>query len=347
MQDLRLPNDYECEGQMNIYDYLEESRNDDPVPVMKNDGLVAVSKVFASALKQMNLAEWKTFILCLTNIKWKDKNKEEVYIDKKYLAECIGINSDYDHLSANLKRLIGELPAHSMLKFESADGKKWKNGCFIVEIESTLVNLIKVTFRKEYMSLFQELGTDNAYITMWADDLFNMSSERAILLYENLRLNSDTRKENSKIYGIKEMKKLFDIPKDGKGAYMRKDGHFDRPAFEKRVIDKVCKDMEQCQMLTLTVNEDGKLYRKVKNKHGNVVGYEFQWVVSDHPRTVTAKKVKQLNQNPQVLKVASDIVTGKENPKKKKQQNTNNFMNFESVYENEDFSALEQQLLDN
>ena len=82
----------------------------------------------------MNKAEWKAFILALTNIKWTEANKEEVYIDKKYLADCIGIHSDADHLSQDLNEQIGELPAHSLLKFKGEDGKKWKNGCFIIEI---------------------------------------------------------------------------------------------------------------------------------------------------------------------------------------------------------------------
>ena len=45
MQDLRLPSEYE--GQLSLFDYLDE-------PVA-NSPLIAVSKVFASAKKQMNL----------------------------------------------------------------------------------------------------------------------------------------------------------------------------------------------------------------------------------------------------------------------------------------------------
>ncbi len=323
MQNLNLPDDYECEGQMNIYDYLSE-----PEP----DCLIAVSKVFASAIKQMNLAEWKTFLLALTQIKWTEENKECVYLDKKFLAKSAGINSDIDHRSENLNRTIGELPAHSLLKFSSADGKKWKNGCFIVEIDGTMENIVKLTFRREYMPLFQNLGAETPYITMWADDLFKMSSERAIIFYEDLRLHSDTRKENSRIYGIKELKKMFSMPKDGKGSYVRKSGSFDRPAFEKKVIVPLCEELQKCQMIHFTVNDDGKLYRKIKQGK-RVLGYEFQWIISEHPKVATAEEVKLLNQNPQDLKIAKDLAKGRKKATKADfEQNTYDYDQLEKDF---------------
>ena len=329
MQNMNLPNDYECDNQMSIYDYLEN-------PEMDNS-LIAVSKVFASAIKQMNLAEWKTFVMALTHIKWTEQNKRFVRLDKKDLAEIVGVNSDTDHLSQNLKRAIGDLPSHSMLKFEN--GEDWINGCFITQI-ACFKNIVRVKFEEDYMPLFEELNKEKNYITMWADDLFKMSSERSILFYEELRLHSDTRKENSRIYGIKDFKQLFNIPKDGEGSYMNKDGHFARAHFEKRIIDPICKDLANCQMINLSINADGKLYRKIKNKHGNVLGYEFQWVVSEHPKVASADEVKMLNQNPQDLKIARDIQTGKA-----KQKSKNQFNNFkQNTY---DFDELEKQLLDN
>ncbi len=329
MQNMNLPNDYECDNQMSIYDYLEGHKMD--------NSLIAVSKVFATAIKQMNLAEWKTFVMALTHIKWTEQNKRYVRLDKQELAKIVGINSDTDHLSQDLKRAIGDLPSHSMLKFEN--GTDWINGCFITQV-ACFKNMVRVKFDDDYMPLFEELNKDKNYITMWADDLFKMSSERSILFYEELRMHSDTRKENSRIYGVKDFKTLFNIPKDGEGSYMNKDGHFARAHFEKRIIDPICKDLENCQMINLSINEDGKPYRKVKNKHGNVLGYEFQWVVSEHPRVASADEVKMLNQNPQDLKIAKDIQTGKLKSKKK-----NTFNNFEQ--NNYNFKELEEQLLDN
>ncbi len=322
MQDNRLPNDYECDNQMSIYDYLEEPEID--------NSLVAVSKVFATAIKQMNLAEWKTFVMALTQIKWTEKNKQYVRLDKIELAKNLGMTSDMDHLSVNLKRAIENLPLHSFLKFENNEG--WINGCFITQI-ACFKNIVRIKFDEDYMSLFEELNKENNYITMWSEDLFKMSSERSILFYEDLRLHSDTRKENSRIYGVKDFKQMFNIPKTGEGSYMRKDGHFARAHFEKRIIEPICKDLAECSMINLILNPDGKSYRKVKNKHGNVLGYEFQWTISTHPKVATAEEVKLLNQNPQDLKIAKDIANGRKKATKADfQQNTYDYDQLEKDF---------------
>lgn len=331
MQDNRLPNDYECDNQMSIYDYLEE-------PEMDNS-LVAVSKVFASAIKQMNLQEWKTFVMALTHIKWNEKNMNYVRLDKKDLAEKVGVNSDTDHLSQNLKRAIGKLPQHSFLEFTNGDD--WINGCFCTQI-ACYKNVVRLKFDEDYMPLFEELNKEKNYITMWADDLFKMSSERSILFYEELRLHSDTRKENSRIYGIKDFKTLFNIPKDGEGSYMNKDGHFARAHFEKRIIDPLCQDLEKCDMINLSINEDGKPYKKIKNRHGNVLGYEFVWTISTHPRVANATEVKEINQNPQELKVAKDLIKGK----KTKKTSNNSFNDFKQN-EIENWEEFEKIIRDN
>lgn len=348
MQNLRIPSDFE--GQLSIFDYFEQPE--------ENNSLIAVSKIFAAAKKQMSLAEWKTFILALTKIKWngdsqnnsvvESEEKREnlinkaIVLNKKEVAEKIGIKSDDDHLSVVLKRAIGELHKHSELNFES--NKEWANGFFITNVICNKKNQVIIVFNGMYLPLFQELDKEKNYITMWADDLFSMNTERSIIFYEDLRLNSDTRKENSKIYGIKELKEMFNIPKD---AYMRKDNHFDRTAFEKRIINPLCEDLKKCSMINLTMNEDGKLYKKVKSK-GKVLGYEFQWVISTHPRVATAEEVKALNQNPEELKIAKDIVKGR---KAKKAPKKNTFTTMEESPSNpktkDEWDNLENILLDN
>lgn len=346
MQDLRIPSDYE--GQMSIFDYFEQPE--------ENNSLIAVSKIFAAAKKQMNLAEWKTFVFALTKIKWNGDNQNNnaiesidnrdnlvnraVVLDRKEVAEKIGIKSDDNHISGDLKRAIGEIHKHSELRF--ANTKEFANGFFITNIICNKKNQVILVFNGMYLPLFQELDKDKKYITMWAEDLFSMNSERSIIFYEELRLHSDTRKENSKIYGIKELKNLFSMKESD---YMRKDNHFDRTAFEKRIIEPLCEDMKKCSMINLSANEDGKLYKKVKSK-GKVLGYEFQWTISTHPRVATADEVNQINQDPRTLKVAKDILKGNKKPTKKKAKN--NFNNFEQEqYTKQDFKELEDLLLDN
>lgn len=329
-----LPDDYEVEGQMSIYDMFEQ-------PVTP---LIAVSKVFARTIKQMSLPEWKTFVMALTRIKWTEKNKNIVYLDKKELAKVLGIQTDSEHLNQHLRQQIGKLAKHSFIEFTEKDGADgWDSGMFITKAtcNKNVRGYVRIKFEEEYLPLFQELDKERNYITLWADDLFGMKSERSILFYEELRLHSDTRQECTRIFRTKELKELFNIPKDGKGSYMRKDGHFDRRAFENRVIDPLCEDLKKCRMINLTVNEDGKYYRKIKN-HGYVVGYEFAWNVSTHPAVATAAEVKnvkdEIDKNPEVLKIAKNIL---ENKKKTKKNNFNSFNQREY-----DYDELERRMLE-
>lgn len=333
----RHEEDYQVDGQMNIYDYFEE-------PV--NSPLIAVSKIFAAAIKQMNLAEWKTVVFALTHIKWNEANKNYVRLDKKELAKLIGIKSDINHLSQDIKRSIGQLPTHSFIEFQDED--KWVNGCFITQI-ACYKNIVRVKFDDSYMPLFQELNREKNYITMWAEDLFKLKSERSILFYEDLRLHCDTRKENTRTYSVKDFKKLFSIPKDGKGSYMRKDGHFDRQSFERYVIRPLCDELKSCRMIQLCVEPDGKFYNKVKNNHGNVLGYKFTWNISEHPAVATAEEVKQIqdrvDKNPEVLKVAKDLLNGKK--KKPKENGFDNFNHHDYDYTEIQRVMMQQSVTDN
>lgn len=324
-----------------------------PIP----EKMFAVSNVFANAKKQMTVDEYKTFAYALTKVDWTKAAPEVVLLDKKVVAQIVGVNSDNRHLSTDLHGKLKNIAANSAIHIADKDLGIYDDGQFITRItmsgkdEETgkrINNVVRLKFEKEYLSMFGNLQRD--YITMWSSDIFQMKSSRSITFYEHLRAHSDTTKECHKAFGVKALKELFDIPQEGPGSYMRKGSGFNRSEFERRVLVPLCEDLSHCKMLQLVPNEDGALYRKLK-QGGRVLGYEFYWNVSDRPRIATAIEAKELRENiaknPQIMKVANDIVKGKKNPKKKKQQNTNNFMNFESVYENEDFSALEQQLLDN
>lgn len=322
---------YECDGQMNINDLLDME-----IP----ESVFAVSKIFAKARKEMNLAEYKTFVYALTQVKFTQDMPHYVYLDKKTAAKIVGIHSDTEHLSVDLNRSIGELPKHSFLTFKDEELDIYDNGCFVTRV-TMLKNKVRIKFDDEYLKLFSNL--ENDYITMWSSDIFGMKSERTIDFYEDLRLNSDTRITNSKGFGIKALKEMFGIPKDGKGSYMRKDGHFDRTAFEKRIIEPLCEDMANCKMINLIQQPDGKYYEKVK-RGGRVLGYRFEWTISEHPKVATAAEVKEIqesvNKNPEVLKVAKDIVNGQKKEKKAKKNS------FTDVHQREyDYEDFEKMLL--
>ena len=327
--------DEEIEGQMSFYDYF-------PVP----QRMFAVSKIFARARKQMNVDEYKTFVYALTNIDWSQKMPETISVDKKKLAEILGIESDTNHLSRDIYRKLQHLSPHSFTEFVDGDRQLYISGTIINTIVCNQRNKVILDFNKRYAKLFSELTKD--YITMWSTDIFNMSSERSITFYEHLRAHSDTTKECEKGFGVKALKEMFDLPKE---SYMRKKGGFDRTNFERYIIDPICEDLAKCEMIQLVVQQDGKYYEKVKQ--GNrVLGYKFVWNVSDRPSIANATEIKQLRENitkdPQALKVAKDLINGKG---KKKAKTKNTFNAFESSPDNpqtkDEWDDLENILLDN
>ena len=325
--------DGEMTGQMTIEDIFEPPER-----------LFAVSRIFARARKDMTLAEQKTFVYALSEMKFTEETKSAcVKLDKKTLAGILGIKSDPDHLSVELYKNIKELPKHSYIEIDEKDLDLQSNG-FVITALTRFKNVIRLRFNDEYIGLFTGLSKD--YITMWSTDIFKMNSRRSVQFYERLRQETDTRENvNSYGFGIKALKEMFGIPKDGEGSYMRKDGHFDRTAFEKYVIQPLCEDMKKCKMINIVMQPDGKPYEKVK-KGNRVLGYRFYWTYSAHPAVAAAAEVKQLQErvdkNPQVLKVAKDIVKG-EKKKTEKGNGKNGFNNFEQ--REYDYEELEKQLL--
>ena len=309
--------DNQIEGQMSIDDLFEPPER-----------LFAVSKIFARARKNMTLAEQKTFVYALSRIRFKEKAKSNiVYLDKKVLAGILGVDADSDHLSANINRVIKNLPIHSFIEIDNADRKFYDSGTVVTRVTMGERNLVRIKFEDEYLSLFT--GLDSDYLTMWSSDIFGMKNIRSVQFYELLRQETDTRKHiNSIALGVKAIKEMFNIPREGKGSYMREKGGFNRTEFEKKVIDTVCEDLQKTKMIQLVLLPgSGKPYEKIRNGK-RIDGYRFYWTYTSHPGVATAAEVAQLQEridrDPEVLKVAKDIVKGG------KKKNKNSFNNFTS-----------------
>lgn len=331
----QLDDSVNVEGQISLDDFWQQGSPGE---------LFAVSRIFAEARKQMTLAEYKAFTYALTNVKWKEECADTLYLDKKEVARAVGIHSDTDHLSQDLYHAIGEMPFHSRIKFADRHKGLYMNGNFVRTI-AMFRNVVRIKLETEYLSLFGNLDTN--YITMWSGDIYQMRTERSVKFYELLRDNTDDRKSiNSAELGIKAMKELFDIPKDGSGSYMRKDGHFDRPAFERYVIDPICEDLAKTQMIQLVVQNDGKYYTKIK-RGNRVEGYHFDWYFTDRPRIASAPEMAEIRteieKNPEILKVSKDIIDGKRK-KQTRQQGQRNFSS-ERQYTDQDMIDLERRLL--
>lgn len=324
--------DGQIEGQMSIEDLFKPPER-----------LFAVSRIFSRARKEMSLAEQKTFVYALSEMRFtEESNSEIVFLDKKTLANICGVKSDANHLSVDLHNLIRDLAKHSEVHFSKEDVGLYDDGQIITRV-TMFKNRVRVKFEKDYLSLFTGLTTD--YLTMWSSDIFQMTSKRSVQFYEFLRQNTDTRKDVNCIgLGVKAFKEMFSIPQEGKGSYMKSDGHFNRTEFEKKIIQSLCNDLKDCKMIHLVTQPDGKPYEKVKQGK-RVLGYRFYWTFSARPGIASAEEVKQIKESvekdPQVLKVARDIVKGKQNPKKK--QKKNDFTEFEQ--RNYDFDDLESSLL--
>lgn len=323
--------DEEIEGQMNFDDLY-------PAP----NGMFAVSKIFVRARKQMTPIEYKAFVYALSKIDWTKSLPGSIEMEKRELARVLNIESDEKHLSQNLFRALKDISVHSFTEFKDQD-----KGLYI---SGTIINTLVLNQRKKaildinprYATLFSELNSD--YLTMWSYDIFNMRTERSITFYEQLRAHSDTTKQCEKGLGVKALKELFNIPKEGPGSYVRSKGGFDRANFEKYIIDPICEDMSKCEMIQLIVQPDGKYYEKIKEGR-KVLGYKFYWNVSDRPGIANAGEIKEIRENiakdPKTLKIAKDLALGKK--KTRKEQST--VTKFEqNTY---DFDELERKLLEN
>ena len=81
-------------------------------------------------------------------------------------------------------------------------------------------------------------------------------------------------------------------------------------------------------MVTLILQPDGKYYQKIKR--GNRVShYQFFWEFTARPGIASAQEIRELQErvdkNPQVLKVAKDLIEGQKRPKKPKPAGFTNF----------------------
>ena len=321
--------DSQIDGQMTIADLYNPK-----------DKLFAVHRIFARAKKEMTLTEQKTFVYALSQFKFTEEAQSNyVRLDKKTLASIVGIHSDPDHLSVDLFDNIKDLTAHSRIEIREKDLDFYASG-FVISSVVSFKNFIRIRFNEDFLPLFTNLTKD--YITMWSTDIFQMKSRRSVRFYNELRQLSDDRVDvHQHGWGIRRLKEMFEIPKDGKGSYMSKEGHFLRTHFEKKVIAPICEDLSHCRMIQLILQPDGKYYEKVKI--GNRVdGYRFYWTYTAHPAVATANEVRaiqeRVDKNPEVLKVARDILQGGKKPKKKNQ--------FTDIEQNQyDWDALENELL--
>ena len=316
----------------------------------ENNGLIAISKAMARAKDKMSMQETKLAFIMLSKIEWKNvKNNLEIWVDKGEIMKLLGSEIDSSDQSAYLRKLAQNTVHHSDLCFDGEDADEWEDMPLFTRRKSTK-NMLMMEIYSGVAHHIQ--GLECEYITLFLSDILKFDSNidglRAYTLYEYLRLNSDTRRINSRILSTKDFKQIFNIPKDGKGSYMRESGKFDRPAFEKYVIEPVLNMLAKCDHVVLhDYGKDKKgqpvYYNKIK-KHGMVQGYELTYTINKRPRAIKRESIIDVQAKPEVLKVAQDIIEGKKNPKKSASKNK--FDNFDGRKYSSDFYDLLQKAQD-
>lgn len=320
--------------------------NTDLQKTPENKGLLAISNALARAKDGMSMQEKKLMAIYLSKVEWKNvKNNLEIWIDKREIMELLGSEIDTTDQSAYLRKLAQNMVHHSELRFNGDDKDEWEDMPLFTRRKSTKYQLM-IEIYHGAADLIQ--GLQREYITLFLRDILRFDSNidglRAYTLYEYLRLNSDTRRINTRVISTKAFKKLFNIPKDGKGSYMRESGKFDRTAFEKRVIEPVLNMVARCEHVVLHNYGFNKgkpvLYKKVK-KNGLVQGYEVTYSINKYPSVIKRETIIDVQSKPDVLKVAQDVMDGKANRKGKPRKS--GFNNFDQ--REYDYDSLERELL--
>lgn len=314
---------------------------------IENTGLIAISNTLARAKDGMSMQERKLMSIYLSKIEWKNmKNNLEIWVEKHEIMNKLGSVMNSTDQSAYLRKLAQEMVRHSELHFDGADKDEWEDMPLFTRRKSTK-NMLMIEIYHGAAKLLEGLECD--YITLFLADILNFDSNidgsRAYKLYEYLRLYSDTRRMNTRVISTKEFKELFDIPKDGKNSYVKKNGKFDRTNFEKKVIIPVLEMVAKCEHVVLHnygKDKNGKpiYYKKIK-KYGMVQGYELTYSINKYPKKIKKETIIDIQAKPDVLKVAQDVMDSKKSKPPKK----NTFNNFEQrEYDND---TLERLLLGN
>lgn len=326
---------------------MSENIDEKSAETIENKGLVAISNTLARAKDGMTMQERKLMCIFLSKIEWKNLSKNlQICVDKHEIMELLGSKMDTTDQSTYLRKLAQNMVHHSELHFDSTDKDEWEDMPLFTRRKSTK-NKLMIEIYQGAVDLI--MGLNCEYITLFLSDILNFDSNidgnRAYKLYEYLRLHSDTRRMNSRIISTKGFKQLFDIPKDGKNSYMRKDGTFDRSNFEKKVVEPVLAMVGKCNHVVLHnygKDKNGKViyFRKVK-EHNIVKGYELTYSINKYPRAIKRETLIDVQAKPDVLKVAQDIMEN--NKKKASEPKKNKFNDFGQ--HDYDYDELERELL--
>ena len=234
--------------------------------------MVAVSRNLAKAQINWSPRQKKLFVMVLTKIDWsKGGNSNVVELDKREILDALGSDIDSDHQSEYLRKEFQKLARNSEISWtDPEDPEVWEDGFLITKRSSTRYTM-KVTLNPDYMPLLEDLVGRYPFLTVWSNDIYSFKSRFTFALFEELRLNYDSRYfTNERAYTTKQLKELFGLSKDD---YMNSSsGKFDRYNFEKYTINLARDEINAGDMMKIVSIE------KVK-KNGRVMEYRFRYFV--------------------------------------------------------------------
>lgn len=232
----------------------------------------AMSNDFIRMPKSLSAPALKVFILALTKIDWnkinpKDSNRR---ISVSFtLREMINACGSESNNIEYYRKALTELIAKSV--FTINNNKFWARGNIFHEVWLDKETNEATVYISPVLNKYIE-GLGNGRFTVYLQsNTYRMKSRFAITLYWNLfswmdhsRDRKDPLSEITKTYTTRELKEMFDLPDD---AYCRADGKFDRPAFEKKVIIRAVKEINDLSNIRVG-------WKKIK-RGKMVLGYTF------------------------------------------------------------------------
>lgn len=239
----------------------------------KENGQFALRNDFIRMPKSFSAPVLQTFGLILSKIEWTKDNTENDFIRvaftiKEVMKACGSSSRDYRYYM----QFVEELQNKAWIKIETDDTYKRFNLFPEVEADNKEVKVIINNRLNEFVQML----TSNFTVFQIAK-MSKFQSRFSYILYMNLcswndhsRSRKDLIDERTRYYTTKELKEMFDMKEDD---YCRKNGKFDRKAFEDRVVNKAIGE----------INEKSDIRAEWKKEYNGrkVKCYVFHWYRKD------------------------------------------------------------------
>jgi hypothetical protein len=257
-----------------------ENQKVEPKQAEKKSELLTVANSVARGTSNLTKRELDAFYYVMSY--GRIAHRVNVAGDAEILVVTVPIKDYEDALSGHgtirinrksvIKNMKDILTDQGVITYVDANKNIAIARCFYKVIVKT--DTIDVLVDNDIAKLFWGLTANFTEAAL--DSLIKMRSKFSISLYLNIKSRSDRRGFS---IGTKDLKTLFGLSKE---SYTRKDGKFDRAAFEKKTIDLAVKEINDMGDIHLAYHKDKKLIPDKDGKNAlKVIGYVFEWIPKD------------------------------------------------------------------